>query len=194
MDDLIFSEDDGAEIQRTRENLFVRFQMKELGELRHFLGLEIDNTKEGLFLYQEKYARDLLLKYGTFNCKPISTQIETNIKLCAREEKRSWRSDHVLTTSWKPYLSDHDKTTQCIRSWCCGVIICRNQRRLAWKQRDELCIVKYVKRTLDYGLVYKRGGECGMIDFSDAHYAGDHDTRRSTTGCIQSRVSSYLMV
>jgi len=33
--------DYSKEIQRTRENIFVRFQMKELGELKHFLGLEV---------------------------------------------------------------------------------------------------------------------------------------------------------
>lgn len=52
VDDLIITGDDIQEIQQTRENLSVRFQMKELGELKHFLGLEVDRTKEGLFLCQ----------------------------------------------------------------------------------------------------------------------------------------------
>ena len=38
--------------------------MKELGELKHFLGLEVEHTKEGLFLGQQKYAKDLLQRYG----------------------------------------------------------------------------------------------------------------------------------
>ena len=41
VDDLIIMGDYSEEIQRTRENIFVRFQMKELGELKHFLGLEV---------------------------------------------------------------------------------------------------------------------------------------------------------
>ena len=54
VDDLIITGDYSEEIQRTRENLSVRFQMKELGELKHFLGLEVERTKEGLFLGQQK--------------------------------------------------------------------------------------------------------------------------------------------
>jgi hypothetical protein len=50
VDDLIITRDDEDEIRRTRENLAVRFQMKELGELKHFLGLEVDHVKDGLFL------------------------------------------------------------------------------------------------------------------------------------------------
>ena len=60
VDDLIITGDYSEEIQRTRDNLSVRFQMKEFGELKHFLGLEVERTKEGLFLGQQKYAKDLL--------------------------------------------------------------------------------------------------------------------------------------
>ena len=52
VDDLIIIGDLSEEIQRTRENFSVRFQMKELEELKHFLGLEVERTKEGLFLGQ----------------------------------------------------------------------------------------------------------------------------------------------
>ena len=50
VDDLIITGDDVEEIRRTKENLSVRFQMKELGELKHFLGLEVDRTGKGFFL------------------------------------------------------------------------------------------------------------------------------------------------
>ncbi|CAM8919002.1 unnamed protein product [Rhodiola kirilowii] len=43
-------------------------------------------------------------------------------------------------------------------------------------------ILRYVKGTTNYGLLYKKGVEGKVIGYSDADYAGDHDTRRSTTG------------
>ena len=49
VDDLIVTEDDEREIHRTKENLSARFQIKE--ELKHFLGFEVNRTKEGLLLY-----------------------------------------------------------------------------------------------------------------------------------------------
>jgi len=52
VDDLIVTGDDMVEIQRTRENLSAWFQTKELGQLKHFLGLEVDKKEARLFLYQ----------------------------------------------------------------------------------------------------------------------------------------------
>lgn len=83
-DDLIIMGDYCEEIRRTKENLSIRFHMKELGELKHFLGL---HTKEGLFLGQQKYAKNLLQRYGMLDYKPISTTMDLNIKLQAHEGK-----------------------------------------------------------------------------------------------------------
>jgi len=44
---------------------------KELGELKHFLGLEVERTKEGMVLGQHKYAKDLIQRYGLLYFKPI---------------------------------------------------------------------------------------------------------------------------
>lgn len=45
-------------------------------------------------------------------------------------------------------------------------------------------ILRYMKGTLDYGLLYKKGEQCKIVGYCDADYAGDHDTRRSTTGNV----------
>ena len=49
VDNLIFIGDDEEEIRITRNNLLVRFQMKELGQLKHFFGLEVIEQKKGYF-------------------------------------------------------------------------------------------------------------------------------------------------
>lgn len=51
MDDLIITGDYEEEILCTKKNLSVRFQMKELGQLKHFLGLENDHIEDGIFLH-----------------------------------------------------------------------------------------------------------------------------------------------
>lgn len=90
VDDLIIIGDYSEEIQRTRENLSVRFQMKELVELKHFHGLEVERTKKGLCLGQQKYAKDLLHRYEMIDCNPMSTPMDPNVRL--QEMKgRTWR-------------------------------------------------------------------------------------------------------
>ena len=87
VDDLIITGDDEREIYQTRENLSVRFQMKEIGELKHFLSLEVDRIDEGLFLFQQKYTIDMLQKFSMLEWKQVSTTMETNAMICAREGK-----------------------------------------------------------------------------------------------------------
>ena len=41
-------------------------------------------------------------------------------------------------------------------------------------------ILRYVKSTIDYGLLYKKGEDCKLVHYCDVDYACDHDTRRST--------------
>jgi Reverse transcriptase (RNA-dependent DNA polymerase) len=61
--------------------------MKELGELKHFLGLEVEKIQEGMFLCQYKYVKDFLETYNMIKCNPLTTPMEPNVKLRAGEGK-----------------------------------------------------------------------------------------------------------
>jgi hypothetical protein len=49
-------------------------------------------------------------------------------------------------------------------------------------------ILRYVKGTIDFGLLYNKGEACKVVGYCDADHAGDHDTRRSTTGYVFSTI------
>jgi hypothetical protein len=87
VDDLIIMGDNVEEIQRIRKNLSIRFQMKELGDLKHFLRLEVEHTKEGIFLDQQKYTKYIVERYGMLDCKPISTPMDPNVKFKVDDDK-----------------------------------------------------------------------------------------------------------
>ena len=57
----------------------------KLGELHHFLGLEVTNLASGIFLSQESYAKKLVEWFGLNQSKKCSTPLEANMKL-RREE------------------------------------------------------------------------------------------------------------
>ena len=179
VDDLIITGDDEEEIRRTRENLAVRFQMKELGQLKHFLGLEVTRTAKGIFLGQQKYAKDLLQKFGMLECKPISTPLEANAKLCGHEGKdledgtmyRQLVGSLIYLTLTRPDIS-----------YAVGVISRYMQNPKKPHLEAARRILRYVRGTIDYGLFYKKDQDCKIVGYCDADYAGDHDTRRSTTG------------
>lgn len=154
VDDIIITEDDTSEIQRTRENLSVRFQMKELGELKHFLGLEVERTKTGIFLGQQKYARGLIQKFGLAGCKPISTPMEPNLKLCAYDGKdlddtRMYRQ--IVGSLIYLTISRPDIT------FVVGIVSRFMQKPKKPHLEAVKRILRYIKGTIDWGLFYEKG-------------------------------------
>ena len=61
--------------------------MSMMGELTFFLGLQIEQTREGMFVHQGKYTKDVLKKFDMGEAKPLSTPMSTMTTLDADEEK-----------------------------------------------------------------------------------------------------------
>lgn len=178
-DDLIITGDYEEEINEIRANLSVCFQMKELGELQHFLGLEVERTKEGLFLCQQKYAKDLLEKFGMLDCKPVSTPIEPNVKLCSIE-------GHELkdSTMYRKLVGSliYLTITRPDIMFAVGVVSQYMEKPRKPHLDAVRRILRYVRGTFDLGILYKKCKEDEVVGHCDADYAGDPDTRMSTTG------------
>ncbi len=85
VDDLIITRDSDENIFDLKKLLKQKFEMKDLGELRYFLGIEVIQSPKGIWLLQRQYALNKLSGYGMTGCKPISTPLEQNVKLSADE-------------------------------------------------------------------------------------------------------------
>ncbi|KAL5553717.1 hypothetical protein UlMin_041118 [Ulmus minor] len=81
VDDMVVTGDDHDEIDCLQRHLTSEFEMKQLGDLKYFLGIEVARSKHGIFLSQRKYILDLLTETGMLGCKPVDTPIEQNHKL-----------------------------------------------------------------------------------------------------------------
>ena len=81
VDDMIVTGDDAEEISKLQEQLATEFEMKNLGGLKYFIGIETARSRQGIFLSQKKYALDLLSEVGLLECKPADTPIIQNHKL-----------------------------------------------------------------------------------------------------------------
>ena len=66
MDDLFLSREDNL-IDWGKRELTARFEMKDLGLMHYFLGMEVWQKKDGIFLAQGKYTIDILRKFGMFD-------------------------------------------------------------------------------------------------------------------------------
>ena len=81
MDDLVFTRDNLKLIEDFRKEMMMRYEMNDLGLLHHFLGIEIHQEGDGVFICQKKYAEKILKKFGMFGCNPTDTPLVVNEKL-----------------------------------------------------------------------------------------------------------------
>jgi hypothetical protein len=78
---MIITGDDDEEIKRLQEQLSTEFEMKNLGGLKYFLGIEVARSRRGIFLSQRKYVLDLLIEVGMLDYKLADTATVQNKKL-----------------------------------------------------------------------------------------------------------------
>lgn len=81
VDDIIISRTDSAMIGHLHALLNESFDMKDLGPLTYFLGLEVHHSGKGLMLDQHKYALDLIEMANLQNSTPVDTPLDVNAKL-----------------------------------------------------------------------------------------------------------------
>ena len=87
VNDMIITNDDLSGIQELKDFLSQQFEMKDLGHLSYFLGLEITHSTDGLYITQAKYASKLLSRDGLTNSKTDDTPVEFNVHLTPSGEK-----------------------------------------------------------------------------------------------------------
>lgn len=81
MDDLLITGSNTDMIAETKQVLHKQFRLKDLGELKFFLGIEVLRSKSGVIFNQRKYILELISDMGLSGAKPMSTPLEPNLKL-----------------------------------------------------------------------------------------------------------------
>lgn len=76
VDDIILTSNDKTGIDLIKGQLSKEFEVKDLGNLRYFLGMEVTRTKNEINISQRKYVLDLLTETGMLGCKPTPTPME----------------------------------------------------------------------------------------------------------------------
>jgi hypothetical protein len=76
VDDIVITGDDDKGIESLKKHLTKEFEVKDLGQLRYFLGIEVSRSSKGIYLSQRKYVLDLLSDTGMLGCRPALTPIE----------------------------------------------------------------------------------------------------------------------
>ena len=88
VDDIIFGSDDDSLSQQFAKDMQKEFEMSLLSELTFFLGLQISQQTEAIFVTQTKYIKERLNKFNMEDCKPVSTPMIIGCKLSKEDDSK----------------------------------------------------------------------------------------------------------
>jgi hypothetical protein len=197
VDDLLIMSEDDDELANLKRELSIRFEMKDLGEAKRFLGMEIEHGFDGVArtpvikIHQADYIRTLLQRHGMEDCNPVSTPMDPSVNLTATTDT----DVKVDSCHYQQYIGELMFAAIATRPdimYAVSQLSSFNsnpcQRHLAAAKH----VLRYLKGSIMFGIIYKRqratSGPRGFwsneVGYSDADWGRDLDSRRSTTGVI----------
>ncbi|XP_019888500.1 uncharacterized protein LOC109611240 [Ooceraea biroi] len=182
VDDIIFASRNDTNIKRLKEELAKRFTIKDLGNARYCLGIEIDRDRKGIHLSQSGYIRDVLKKFGMSDCKPVRTPFETGIKL---HDNNDLDADNAQV-SYRELIGSLMYLAQGTRPDIAHAVSSLSQWNTSFKKIHWTCakrVLRYLKGTINHGLHYTKSGK-NLIGYTDADWGSCSLDRRSYTGSV----------
>lgn len=181
VDDVLLAGTDINKMQEVKSHLHEKFSIKDLGNLKYFLGIEVARSPHGFVLSQRKYALDILKEMGMTGCRPSKFPMEQNHRLCiddndppvdeGRYRRLVGRLSYLTVT--RPDLV-YAVNTLCQFS---------SSPRQSHMQAAER-IVRYLKATLGQGILLNTTNQLQLTSYCDADWGGCQMTRRSCTGYL----------
>ncbi|XP_045809814.1 uncharacterized protein LOC123904167 [Trifolium pratense] len=182
VDDIIFGATNEKLCEEFSELMQSEFEMSMMGELSFFLGLQIKQHEDGIFISQEKYIKDLLKKYKMNEAKIMSTPMHPSTSLDKDEKgKNVSEKEYRGMIGSLLYLTASRPDIVFSVGLCARFQTSPKESHLTAVKR----IFRYLVGTPDVGLWYQKKSHFELRAFCDADYAGDKVERKSTSGACQ---------
>lgn len=181
VDDLLVCGNDEKIVNKFKEYLSECFQMKDLGKLKYFLGIEVGRVEEGFMLTQRKYALDLIADVSLLWSKPAPTPME---------------QQHKLGLDTSPFIRDAEQYRRLVGrliylsitrpdiSYSVHILsqFMKAPREKQWEAT--LRVVKYLKGTAGQGIMLSSKTDLNMSVYCDADWYACPITRRSLSAYV----------
>lgn len=181
VDDLIFTGNDACMFEKFKSSMKDEFEMTDLGKMKYFLGVEIMQKPEGIYLSQKRYAGELLERFHLQNGNSVKNPIVPGSRF-----SKEGRGAKVDATLYKQLIGSLMYITATRPDLM--YVTCLLSRYMASPTEMHMQaakrVLRYLKGTVSLGLFYKRGDVTELAAYTDSDYAGDIDDRRSTSGYV----------
>ncbi|GJT07942.1 putative ribonuclease H-like domain-containing protein [Tanacetum coccineum] len=178
VDDIIFGSTKKSLCNAFEKLMHEKFQMSSMGELTFFLGLQVKQKNDGIFISQDKYVAEILKKFGFTEVKTASTPMETQKPLLKDKDGeevdvhlyRSMIGSLMYLTSSRPDIMF--AVCACARYQVNPKVSLHAVKR----------IFRYLKGQPKLGLWYPKDSPFDLVAYTDSDYAGASLDRKSTIG------------
>lgn len=179
VDDIIYMGSSQSIVDDFKHSMMSQFEMTDLGLLKYFLGLEVKQSDDGIFVSQEKYATDLLKKFHMTNCEVAVTPMNVNEKL-----QREDGTAHADGKFYRSLVGGLNHLTHSRPDIAFPVSMVSRYMHNPTRQHLGAAkrILRYVAGTLKFGIWYTRVLDFKLVGFIDSDWAGCLDDRKSTSG------------
>lgn len=186
VDDLMLAASNVDLINEFKAAIKGQYKMKDLGELRWILGMEVrrDRKNRTTEIIQTSYIRQMLDRFGMSDCNPVATPADPNVHLTRLDPSKNkpdeWYRSLVGALLYAAMVTRPD-IAYAVQVLGRHLQASGEEHRTAAKR-----VLRYLKGTMDQGIIYGRraDGNILLLGYSDADWAGDRATRRSTTGYV----------
>ena len=186
VDDIVAVSNNPSMLKAEKAALCSRFKMVDQGEIHYLLGMSIkrDRVSRTLTIDQQSYLESLLKRFEMENSKPVSTPIEAGKKFQQFSEGQEPFDVNIYQQAIGCLTYASTATRPDIAA-AVGMLSQYSSRPSKDHWIGIKRILRYIRGTIHYGLKFS-GLEANttLIGFSDADWAGDLDTRKSTSGYV----------
>ncbi|XP_039146894.1 uncharacterized mitochondrial protein AtMg00810-like [Dioscorea cayenensis subsp. rotundata] len=179
---MVITGDDVDTVLSLKQRLHTEFQMKDLGPLRYFLGLEVAYSRRGYLVSQQKYLSDIFRRADITDLRTASTPIELHHRLSSSDGEplpdptryRALVGALVYLTITRPDIA-----------YVVRVLIQFVSAPRSTHYAALLRVLRYLRGTISRSLLFSATSSLELRAYCDVDWAGDASDRRSTTGfCI----------
>ena len=182
VDDIIFGSTNASLYKEFSKLMQDEFEMSVKGELKFFLEIHINQFKDGVYVHQTKYTKELLKKFKLEDCKEMNTLMYPTYTL-SKEDTRSKVDLKVYSGMIGSLLYLPASRPDILFSVCLCARFQSDPRES--HLTDVKRIFRYLKGTTNLGLLYRKSLDYKLVGFFDADYAGDRIERKSISGNCQ---------
>ena len=193
VDDMLIAARSKAQVQKVKAQLKREFDMKDLGEVRKILGMEItrDRSTDALWLSQENYVLKVLERFNMTEARPVTTPLAGHFRLSSEQCPQSpGEEDEMSRVPYASAVGSLMYAMVCTRPDLAFAVssvsrFMSNPGKQHWEAAK--WIFRYLRGTAKLGLEFRKREreESRMLQgYVDADFGGDLDKRRSTTGYV----------